>query len=448
MTEQESQAGRSGGRSILHNGMWASVQQAASMAANSVIAILLITVLPVEEYGVYSYALALTAFGMAVMNGGISSLAVRDFVTRPQDAGAIAAAVLVIRETLAFVALGMIAIVSLTAGESQIVAASLIAGASLFGRALDAPELWYRARMRTDRPALIRLAVTIFFFFARLIALFTSGNVWLFLILYVLEAVVAGIAVLVRYNLDRTRSRWIAPSWNEVKGLTRASWPLLLSGIANQVNLRADVIVIQIVAGATSVAVYSAAARISELAYFIPVVFMNASLPVLLRHRVAGDGGGAYRSMLQRSYDLAFWVGVIVAAAAFGAGAILISTFFGAEYDGAVGVLAIHVLACPFVFMAAVYSKWIIAEGVLWLSLARHTAGAIINVTLCFLLIPAIGVSGAAWATVVSYIIASYLTCFFDKRSREAGVQMSLAIVAPIRYLYRLIRPRWRGSRF
>jgi O-antigen/teichoic acid export membrane protein len=434
-------------RSIFSNGMWATVQQSASMAGNSVIAIILITVLPVDQFGVYSYALALCAFGMAIMNGGVSSLAIREFVSRPDEAGLIVSTVTVVRETLALVALVLIWVVSLTSGDSSVVAASVVASASLFGRALDAPELWYRAKMMTHRAATIRLAITVAFFVARLAAITLAPDIWVFIALYVGEALVSGVGLVIRFAKDRDRPSWSRATWREAWALTRSSWPLLLSGIANQVNLRADVVVIQILSGATSVAVYSAAARISELAYFVPVVFMNASLPVLLRHKNASDGDQKYNRMLQRSYDSAFWTGVLIALGAFGAGAVLIQLFFGNEYQGAVGVLAIHVIACPFVFMAAVYSKWIVAEKLLWLSLWRHMAGAVINVGLCFIMIPILGLVGAAWATVVSYVVASFFSCFLDRRAWPAGVQMVRAMIAPVRYTNSWVQRRLESGR-
>jgi O-antigen/teichoic acid export membrane protein len=433
--------GPSEGRLAVNNGSWGALQQGAAMGANSVIGLLLVVALPVDQFGAYSYATALSAVGVAVMSGGLASLGVKMLLDPARVDRTTMTGLLVVREVLALVSVGLIVLIGLTSTDDVSAAAALLAASSLIARAFDAPELWYRAQMQTKVIAWRRLVVTVLFFGARLVAIFFFQDLWLFLILFVAEAVVSSGAIFVKYLADRSAPGFGRVSVSSSMGLVRESWPLLISGIANQANLRSDVIVIQAVLGASAVGVYSAAARMSELAFFIPVVFMNATLPLLLKtRRVEGADSQAYRSALQKSYDGAFWLGVVVAAAAGGVGTFVITTFFRDAYAPSVGILWILVIACPFVFMAAVYSKWIIAEGILWASVVRHSMGAVANIGLNLALLPVIGIRAAAISTVTSYIVASYLSCFLGRRSRLAGIQMTLAIVAPARYLIDLTR--------
>lgn len=413
------------------------------MAANSVIGLLLVVVLPVEEFGAYSYATALSAVGLAVMSGGLASLGVKILLDPTREQRAVMAALLVVRELLALVAVGLVAVIAATSSDRVVLVAALVASASLVARAFDAPELWYRSTMRIRVVATRRLAVTMAFFVARLASLLLFQDLWVFIGLFVLEAVVSSATIWTTYRRDPDSPGVGRTSIWDAVGLLRESWPLLLSGLANQANLRSDVIVIQAVLGAGAVGVYSAAARMSELAFFLPVVFMNATLPLLLAaRREEGSEGPGYKAMLQRSYDGAFWLGVGVAAAAGTVGTIFITVFLDDTYAAAVPILWTLVIACPFVFMAAVYSKWIIAEGVLWASVTRHSIGAAANIALNLALLPVLGIQAAAYATVTSYILSSYASCFLGRTSRAAGVQMTLAIVAPVR----LLVGRRRGS--
>ncbi len=438
-----SDGGVSATRLALSNGTWSAVQQAAMMASNSIVGLLLIVVLPVHEFGSYTYATALSAFGLAVMSGGLASLGVKMIVNPTRSERATVAGLLLVRELLALLSIAVIAIIALSTSDAVSAAVALVAAASLLARAFDAPEIWYRAHMRTGVVAVRRLAVTLVMFGVRLIAIAFFQSLWVFIGLFVLEAVISSALVCVRYIRDRDTPGFGRPSFKVAAELMRSSWPLLVSGVANQANLRSDIIVVQAVLGASAVGVYSAAARMSELAFFIPVVFMNATLPLLLRTREEhGQSSTPYRRMLQRSYDTAFWLGVAVAVGAGGVGTFVISTFFSDAYSDSIELLWILVIACPFVFMAAVYSKWIIAEGILWASVLRHGLGALANISLNLALLPVIGVRAAAISTVVSYVTASYLACFVGRRSRAAGVQMTLAALAPIRYLRDLITRR------
>jgi O-antigen/teichoic acid export membrane protein len=330
----------------------------------------------------------------------------------------------------------VVALVALTSSDSVAAAAALVAAASLLARAFDSPEIWYRSHMQSRVVAVRRLIVTLLFFALRIVAILVYPDLWVFIALFVVEALSGSALVFLRYLRDPGTPGLSRPSLSLAWKLIRQSWPLLVSGVANQANLRSDVIVIQAVLGASAVGVYSAAARMSELAFFIPVVFMNATLPLLLKARNgAGSSPGVYRSALQRSYDYAFWLGVLVAAVTGGVGTFIITTFFSGAYSQSVGLLWILVIACPFVFMAAVYSKWIIAEGYLWASVTRHGIGAAANIGLNISLLPVFGIEAAAISTVCSYIVASYIACFIGRRSRVAGVQMTLALIAPGRLI-------------
>lgn len=440
--EDERASSRRRSRLILSNGTWSAAQQGITTIANSAIAFLLVMVLPVHEYGVYSYATSLVTIAMTIMNAGLQGLAVKTLVNSPESNSAIMTALLLIREGLATVAYLLIVGVSLTSGTFETVAATLVAGASIFARAFDAPELWYRARMRNRVPAVIRIGVTLTLFAIRIAALWMWPSIWLFLALFVLDGILSGAWLMVRYARDREAPGFGRPDFANALSLLRQSIPLALSGAANQINLRGDVIVIQALLGSSAVGIYSVAARFSEIAYFLPVVFMNASLPILLQIRKEDGPGDKYRKFLQRSYDQAFWFGALTALGlgAVGSGAILL--FLGPEYALSARILCISLLACPFIFMAAVFSKWIIAEGTLWVSLMRHSIGAGVNLGLNFILIPHLGLYGSAISTLTSYIAASYLACFIGKTTRLPAIQMTLAIVAPIRLVIGWFRRR------
>lgn len=433
-------------RAAASNGFWSAVQQTATMASNSIVGLLLVLVLPVGEFGAYTYATALAAFGMAVMSGGLANLGVKMVLEHDRGSAAERSTVtglLIARELLGVLSVAMIAAVAMTSSDHTSAAAALAAGLSLLARGFDSPEIWYRAHMQTRVVAVRRLLVTVVFFAVRLGAILLVSDLWVFVWLFVAEAVVASAWIFIRYLRDPATPGVTRPSLLVATGLVRKSWPLLLSGIANQANLRSDVVVVQAVLGASAVGVYAAAARMSELAFFIPVVFMNATLPLLLKVRNDKNASpGAYHSMLQKSYDVAFWLGVAVAVSAGAVGTFVITVFFSDTYSVSVGLLWILVIACPFVFMAAVYSKWIIAEGFLWASVVRHGLGAVVNIALNLVLLPIVGIQAAALSTVVSYIVASYLACFIGGRSRMAGVQMTLAIAAPARLLARALSRR------
>ena len=82
-------------------------------------------------------------------------------------------------------------------------------------------------------------------------------------------------------------------------------------------------------------------------------------------------------------------------------------------------------------FVGAIYSKVLISENLLSYSLIRDIAGAILNITLNFYLIPLYGAKGAAIATVTSYTFSSYILCFVFPKTRDSGFLITKAIIKP-----------------
>jgi Na+-driven multidrug efflux pump len=95
-----------------------------------------------------------------------------------------------------------------------------------------------------------------------------------------------------------------------------------------------------------------------------------------------------------------------------------------------------------FIFMRAGLSRWILIENALYFSLLTQGLGALSNVILNYFLIPVYGGQGAAWATLVSYAVASFFAVFLYPRTRPVFWLMLRALFAPVRYPLRFLASR------
>ncbi len=111
----------------------------------------------------------------------------------------------------------------------------------------------------------------------------------------------------------------------------------------------------------------------------------------------------------------------------------VIYLLYGAQFSEAGGVLMIHIWSAVFVFLGVASSKWFIAEGLQRYSFYRTLFGAILNVGTNLVVIPQYGIYGAAIATLVSQIVASYLFNVINKKSRITFVLHSKALLLPFR---------------
>lgn len=430
-------------RRVLSSAAWAGSQQLVLLGSSAVVGIILARTLPISAFGVYAYAIALTTIGTAVVTGGLSGLAIKAFLDDPDHQQQTMSALIAVREAFALIAYVLLLAITLTSGDTVVREATALSGLVLFARAFDGVEYWFQARLESRKTAAVRMAAVGVMLGVRLVAGLLGASLGVFLVLFLAEGILIGAGLAFRYLRARNSAGFGRPDVAHVRKLLSRSWLLLLSAVANQINFRADVVLIQALIGSTAVGTYAAAARVSELTYFLPVVVMTATFPALLETRRShGQGSPAYTRMLQRSYDRACWAGVLVGGIVWLLGPWAIRFLYGDAYAPAGEILRIHVLALPFVFMGAVMSKWIIAEDLLWTSLKRHVLAAMINVALNLILIPHHGLTGAAIASVVSYAFASYGACFVGRAMWPPGRSMSLALVWPIRLVLGLMTRR------
>jgi O-antigen/teichoic acid export membrane protein len=208
--------------------------------------------------------------------------------------------------------------------------------------------------------------------------------------------------------------------------LLRPGLPLILAGLAVSVYMRIDQIMLAEMLGVGAVGIYSAAARISEAVYFVPGVIAASVLPSIISTRASSPT--LYMERMQRFFDLMVVVAFGLALATAILSPIIVEMLFGTSYSDSAPVLAIHAWSSVFVFLGVASSSFLLAENLTIVSFYRTVLGAAANILLNLVFIPWLGVQGAAYATLISYGIATYSVLLFS-RSRPAGVMMLRALV-------------------
>lgn len=176
-----------------------------------------------------------------------------------------------------------------------------------------------------------------------------------------------------------------------------------------------------------SVAYYAAAAKLSEFWYAFPILIANAYNASIIERRKAGNPqmNDLLIKMLSGFVAAALLISIFV----YFLSADIINLIYGKAYASSSEILSIHIFASVFIFQRAVLSKWLIITNQLKFSLITHGLGAVINVLLNLVLIPAFQGLGAAWATLISYAFASYFALFFHTNTRPFAFLMTKAML-------------------
>jgi PST family polysaccharide transporter len=412
---------------------WLVAERVISVTLSMLVTLTIARYLAPEAFGRLSFLIALVSLAAPLMAAGLNSLVSREVLERPADSGAIVGSSLALRVGSGLV----VAIVAVTASSYLLPAQELpLLAVLIFASVLsaaDVVDLWLQAHVANHVAAAVRLAVLLIFSCARLAAVWDGAGVEVFVYLLAAEFVCLAVLYLVAYHRLSGGVGRLTVTSGECRGLLHQSRWLLLSGVAAVIYLKIDQVMLGVMVDDRAVGVYVAATKLSEVWYFLPAALVISFFPQLIDKRATDQAG--YMTDLQRVNDALLAIGLLVAVVVTGLAGWLVPLLFGADYLEAVPVLVVHVWAAIFVFMRALLSKWLIAEHLLPLSLLSQGAGAVANVLLNLYLIPLYGPLGAAYATVVSYVLSGYIILFAHPSLRPMARVVTCSLMLPYRLM-------------
>jgi len=185
-----------------------------------------------------------------------------------------------------------------------------------------------------------------------------------------------------------------------------AVW-FMLANIALIITLRSDALLIKIYLPLTAVAAFAIAAKISESSYLLNKQFSNALMPLISSSRGAGDTA-TVRAILQDGTRYLAAVSAPVLGLLFFHAERVIDLWVGPELHAAILPLRILLLAVFFSTLqfnaANVLGMTGGHRGVAWTMIGS----AALNIILSIIFIPALGLAGAALATLVSALTLEF----------------------------------------
>jgi PST family polysaccharide transporter len=185
--------------------------------------------------------------------------------------------------------------------------------------------------------------------------------------------------------------------------------------MAIMIYMRLDTVMLKVMKGDFAVGLYSAATRVSEVWYFIPMAIVSSVSPSIIR---AKDNSELFYGRLRKLFFLMTLSACVIGSLVALASSTIIRILYSNTYSGAGPVLAVHIWASVFVFLGVAQSSWDVAKNMLKLSLYRTILGAMINVSMNLYLIPRYSAMGAAIATVVSYAVSGVFANIFSAQTR------------------------------
>jgi O-antigen/teichoic acid export membrane protein len=392
-----------------------AARNATALALSSVLAkgllfvwqIILARWLGSEGYGTYGTIGAMLSIGAAIPEFGMGLIVVRDVATRPQDAGRFLAATLVMQPALAGVGYGVLLLSAVLLGyDSRLIALLALAALSLGVDALG--NMCHNQLIAIERmvlTALIAAGHILALIMLVALALALGGGLWG---LYV-ATISAGLLRAGVYWLFTWGRFDIRPIFPVDRTLARRllvdGWPLALSSFLVLAYQHSDKLLTTALIGEASTGQLTA----SFVIVFGVIELLSTTILVAVFPLMSRTYGSGMREMFDFMLEkLAFFnltLSLPIAIFTSLLAVSLSSLVFGPDYTRTADVLQVLIWYTVVTMVANVFSKALLIQNRQRRLLVIRMAGLALNIALNLVLLPALGVAGAAVATLIAEIV-------------------------------------------
>lgn len=423
---------------IISNVSWLLFDKVLKMAVGLVVIVWLARYLGPEQFGLLNFVLALVMIFSIFANFGLGNVVVRDIVKEPAAANQILGSTFFIRFIAAIFSYGLLLLMVFILRPEDNLSKFLTAiiGLSLLFKTADTIRLWFEAETKSKYIVWGEGVGFLISSVIKVVLLWQEASIIAFGFAILFESVIlAFILIFIYSKVESSLTQWEiskARVWN----LLVESWPLIIATAAGVIYTRIDILMIGQMLDDKAVGYYSAATRLSDFTNFLPMIIVASVMPSVIGHRLSN--ADVYKKHFQLTYDVAIGGMVILAIVTMFLSDWIVHLLYGDLYMQASGVLAIHIWTAVIIAMSIVGGRYLISEGLQKIILYRQIFGVFINIPLNFLMIPKFGIEGAAMATLISFIISSYIFDLFTKHTWICFRQKTNALIFKSTWFYLL----------
>lgn len=422
-------------RQILANVAYLGGARVAQILASFTVGVLVARHLGPQGWGTLAYVGGFVGMFSGIAAMGLDTVVVRDLVRekassdRSMDILAAAFALRVIASIATFVLVGVGAL--LAGNEAGTTTMILIVACGVLLQPFSVIDLHYQSRVMSKYVVRVQVSVLVINSVARVALVMLHAPLIAFAWLLLADVALAMLGLVLMFRAHTPRPwRWRADRALAMR-LLKDAWPMALTGILLAVYMNVDPVLVKELLGVASAGQYAVVLSISAALNLVPVALGQSVFPALVEAR---SDHATYPLRLQQCFDLFVWVGIATAVPITLFADELINLLYGPQYAGSGRALAIHIWGTVATLSGVITSYWLVAEGLQALYPIRVLLSLVVCVTLNFMLIPSMGITGAAIAAVVARFLASTIFYAFDSRTRILVGMQFRALWAPVRF--------------
>lgn len=401
----------------IKNAKWMVAEQLVQMGINVILGVLTARYLGPSNYGVINYTAAFVIFFSNVVTLGLEAVSIKEMVNNRDDDSTVVGTGIGLRLMAGTLSTGIIFVLLfvLKDGNPLVLKVGFLQSLVMIFKAFELIDYWFQSKLQSKYVAILKSVSYVFVAAYKFYILFAGKSVAWFAFSTSLDFLLIAVMIVIAYFAKGGRR--LRFSWNMAKRLVSQGYHFMISGLIITIYVQMDKIMLGQMMTEADVGLYSAATVISNYWLLIPVAIINAVRPTIMEIKKEGNEE-LYIKRLKQLYAILIWVGIAVSTVISVSSKLILDILYDTVYLSASVALAVVIWYTTFSTLGTARGVWIVCENknkytgrlVFW--------GVILNFILNYLLIPIMGINGAALATLITQIFTSIITPLFYKETR------------------------------
>lgn len=398
---------------VIQNASWIIGCKIVQAILNLIISMITARYLGPSNYGVINYAASLTAFVVPLAQFGLSHIMVQETIQNPNEEGKILGTSILLSiggALLSLIGIGMFVSI-VNAGDRETVIVCVLYSIILLCQAVELLQYWFQAHFLSKYVSVISLCAYFVISAYKVFLLITRKNIYWFALSNAIDHMLIAVALLITYR--KLGGKKLVFSLAAAKRMVSRSKYYIVSSMMVTIFAQTDKIMLTLMIDDTATGFYSAAVACAGMTSFVFSAIIDSARPSIFEEQRKKNGcidksmSALYCVIIYLSLTQSLFMTILAKP--------IIHILYGVDYAPAIDALRIIVWYTTFSYMGSVRNIWILAESkqrYLWII---NLSGALLNIVLNALMIPSMGIMGAAMASLFTQFFTNYVVGFFIK---------------------------------
>ncbi len=398
---------------VLKNISWILAGRIFYMFLSFIVGLLSARYLGPSNYGLIGYATAYTTFFTSICSLGINSIIVKEFIDNPEKEGEIIGTTIVLKLISSFLSLLTIIGISFLVDKGDYLATIIVFlySISIMFNVFETFKYWFQSKLQSKYVELSSTIAYIAMAIYKIILLVTGKSVKWFALSNSIEFIV--IAILLYYIYKRKKGPKLSFSKDQSKNILKKSYHFIISGMMIALYNSTDKFMLKQMVNETEVGYYSTAITIASLSGILLSAIITSVTPVIME--LHNKNKHEYERKNKQLYATVFYISLIISLFITLFSNLIINLLYGEKYAASIEVLRVLTWYTAFSYLGVARDPWVVCENLQNFLKYIYIPCAICNIVLNYFMIPSLGATGAALASLITQISTIFIFPLFIK---------------------------------